>query len=172
MYLIPLIASGVILLIGIVAFLLFQTQRRYIAVLKTERSVSGMREVNNSIDRAQTPGNTNESSHDIVHQPNSLPSAQIIIREQLQVDRTTENLQQEPPGGVASDTANQYERFNDRRQNVQHIYDECEIKLDASATELRRREDDPPIYDECGNVYEALITEHSQNNEVNAHIYL
>ncbi|CAC5410470.1 unnamed protein product [Mytilus coruscus] len=156
----------------IVAFLLFQTQRRYIAALKTQRSVSGIREVDNSRDRANTNGNTNESSHDTVHQPNSLSFAQTINREQLQVDRTTENLQEELPDGVASDTANQYEQFNDRRQNVQHIYDECEIKIDASATELRRREDDSPIYDECGNVYEALITEHSENNEVNDHMYL
>lgn len=171
MYLIPSIASGVILLIGIVAFLLFQTQRRYIAVLKTQRSVSGIREVDNLIDMAHIPGNTNESSQNTVHQPNSLSSAQTINREQLQVDRTTNNWQEEPPGGDASGTANQYERFNDRRQNVQHIYDECETKIEASATELRRKEDDPPIYDECGNVYEALITDHSENNEMNDHIY-
>ncbi|CAC5408449.1 unnamed protein product [Mytilus coruscus] len=176
-YIIAAISSGTIIFVGIVAFVIFQSQNRYVDAFKIKHSNSRI-----DADSGSTNGTHLNENTVISPRPQSNPTTVERLSNNEHSGNVTQSSVESPEimedtsdnahSLISIDTSSPYQPLSGDWQISSHNYDECIPKTYDQISGEENLDDRTHVYDECGsvNVYETLMKE--QTDIVNDHIYL
>ncbi|XP_052060825.1 uncharacterized protein LOC127701071 [Mytilus californianus] len=185
-YIIAATTSGIIIFVGIVAFVIFQAQSRYVDAIKIKHSNSRI-----DVDRESPNGrNSNENNYESTE---SSPRSQrnpttferlsnnehsgnvfnrTVTQSSVDLPEIIEHTSHNAHLLITIDTSSPYQPLSGNWQTSSHNYDECIPKTYDQISCEENLDDRTHVYDECAsvNVYETLVKE--QTDIVNDHMYL
>ncbi|XP_076112480.1 uncharacterized protein LOC143080502 [Mytilus galloprovincialis] len=185
-YIIAATTSGIIIFVGIVAFVIFRAQSRHLDAMNIKHSNSRI-----DADRVSANGtNLNENNYESTEssprsQRNQTTVERLLNNEHsgtifnrtnthssVDLPAIIDNSDNDAHSHITTEMSSHYQPLSGDWQTSSHNYDECIPKIYEQISGEESLDDRTHVYDECVsvNVYESLVEE--QTDIVNDHIYL
>lgn len=185
-YIIAATTSGIIIFVGIIAFIIFRAQSRHLDAMNKNHSNSRIdadrgsandtnlnenhTEITESMPRSQHNPTTVERLSNNEHSRNIFNGT--VNQSSMDLPAIIEHTSDNAHAYITTDTSSPYQQLSEDWQTSSHNYDECIPKTYDQISGEESLEDRTHVYDECTsvNVYESLVKE--QTDIVNDPTYL